>query len=297
MTSLEFFERGIVREIPSSWDEMTAEQVRFVMRTYDKCIRRGKSPLEFNIRVLYHFLGLKHNWHSVRWERLYPNLVEERNANIYILCEKCLGFLFAADDNDSIRLSFSTTNNALPVACPGWFRRKLIGPADLLQDLTFGEFRHAATALNAFFKSKKIDDLDECIAFLYRVRVKAPNRAGRHVAEINNATFARDVRRVARLPFWQKNLIMSWFAACINYLQTGIINIDGELIDTAQLFAKDEEPAATNFTWNDLLIQIAKEQTIGNIDRVDDEPLFTIISIMWHNLKERKRDEKAQKTH
>lgn len=296
MTTIEVFERGIVREIPSSWDEMTSEQVRFVMRTYDTCIRRGRSPLEFNIRVLYHFLGIKHNWRSVRWERLHPELVEARDANIYMLCERCLGFLFNAD-GEPLQLSFSTTVNALPSVRPRWFRRRLVGPDDLLQNLTYGEFRHAATALNDFFKNRRLEDLDECIAFLYRVRSKAPNRAGRFVKSVDNATFHRDVRRASRLPFWQKNLIMSWFAACIHYLQTGIVTIDGEQVDMSQLFAKDAEKSATAYTWNDLLIQIAKDQTIGNMERVDEEALFTIFSIMWHNVKERKRDEKARKTH
>lgn len=297
MTTIEIFERGIVREIPSAWNEMTPEQVRFVMRTYDTCIRCGRSPLEFNIRVLYHFLGMKHNWRSIRWEHLHPELVEARDANIYTLCERCLGFLFDLADSDSLQLSFSTTVNALPSVRPGWFRRRLIGPDDLLQNLTYGEFRHAATALNDFFKNRRIKDLDECIAFLYRVRAKAPNRAGRFVKSVDNATFHRDQRRASRLPFWKKNLIMSWFAACINYLQTGIVTIDGEEVDMSQLFAKDTEKSATAYTWNDLLIQIAKDQTIGNMERVDEEPLFTIFSIMWHNVKERKRDEKARKTH
>ena len=48
-------------------------------------------------------------------------------------------------------------------------------------------------------------------------------------------------------------------------------------------------------TWQDLAIEIAKEQTIGNIERVDEEPLYSIISIMWHNHKENKRNEKIGK--
>ena len=296
MTTIEIFERGITREIPSSWDEMTREQVCFVMRTYDYCVRNEKSPLEFNIRVLYHLLGMRYNWRSVRFERLYPEQAEERNANIYMLCEKCLGFLFEDEDSKSMQLAFTRTDNPLPVARAGWFRRPLTGPAELLQDLTFGEFRHATTALNDLFQSHRISDLDQCIAFLYRVRAKHPNRCGRYVAAVDNATFERDVKRAARLPFWQKNLIMLWFAACINYLQTGTVLIDGEEVDMSQMFSNDGEKTPLSPTWNDLLIQIAKDNTIGNMERVDEEPLFTIFGIMWHNYKERKRDEKTRKT-
>lgn len=297
MTTIEIFERGITKEIPSSWDEMTPAQICFVMQTYDYCIRKEKSPLEFNIRVLYYLLGIKHNWRSVYWEHLHPELVEDRNANIYMLCEKCLGFLFEEGKSMNMQLSFSAINNPLPTIRSKWFRRKLIGPADLLQNLTYGEFRHATTALNDFFKSNKIEDLDECIAFLYRPRSKRPNRAGRYVAAVDNSTFSRDVRRVRDIPFWRKNLIMLWFAACINYLQTGVVIIDGEEIDMSRLFSNPDQKSDHAFTWNDVLIQIAKDQIVGSMERVDEESLFTIFGIIWHNYKEGKRDEKARKTH
>ena len=45
----------------------------------------------------------------------------------------------------------------------------------------------------------------------------------------------------------------------------------------------------------DLLFQIAKEQMIGNIDRVEEEPLFSVLAIMWSNYKEAKRYEEATK--
>ena len=134
MTTIEIFERGIVRSIPSSWDEMSPEQVRFVIRTYDDCVRRGRSPLEFSVRVLYHLLGMTHNWRSVRWERLYPELVAERDANIFMLCEKCLGFLFSGDD--VAQLTFSATANPLPSVRSAFYRRRLIGPADLLRGIS-----------------------------------------------------------------------------------------------------------------------------------------------------------------
>lgn len=172
------------------------------------------------------------------------------------------------------------------------------GPADLLQDLSFGEFRHAASALNAFFASKDVADLDECIAHLYRKRSRRPNRCGRFVKAVDNTTFDRDVKRVSKLKGWQKNLIMMWFAACLNYLQNESVVIDGELVNMALMFAPDGEKKKSDltFTWNDLLVQIARDNTIGNIARVDDEPLFSIFSLMWTNYKENKRYEDRTKS-
>ena len=99
---------------------------------------------------------------------------------------------------------------------------------------------------------------------------------------------------------WQKNLVMMWFAACLKYLQSGVLEINGEEVDLSKLFTGDEKSSGISFGWNDLLVEVAKENTLGNIDRVDEEPLFSVLSIMWHNYKERKRNEqiiKASKAH
>ena len=99
---------------------------------------------------------------------------------------------------------------------------------------------------------------------------------------------------------WQKNLVMMWCAASLKYLQSGVLEINGEEVDLSKLFAGDEKSSGISFGWNDLLVEVAKENTLGNIDRVDEEPLFSVLSIMWHNYKERKRNEqiiKASKAH
>ena len=301
MNTIEIPERGIVRSFPSAWSEMTPAQVRHIFRLYYRCMNAQRSPLEFNIRVLYYLLDIRRSWRSVMLDRISPSTAENRNANMYVLCENCFGFMFAETaEGRSPQLSFDSTANPLPNVRTGLFRRRLAGPDDLLQNLTFGEFRHAATALNRFFKDNRIADLHECIAFLYRRPCRIPNRAGRKVRSVENGSFTRDVRRAAHIADWQNSLIMMWLAACINYLQTGSVEIDGETIDMAALFAADNDKPHSGVpaqTWTDLLIQIAKDQIVGNTERVDEEPLFSVFLIMWHNYKENKRYEKTSKSH
>lgn len=297
MTEIEIYGKGRKVLIPSSWDEMTPEQVRFVFRTYQECRDKGRSPLEFNVRVMLRLLGLRRSWlQQFRWA-FRPSALKRASENIYRLCEGCLGFLFEEKEGKALQLSFGCVANPLPEIRRGIFGTRLIGPADLLQNLTFGEFRHAASALNSFFRSGDMNDLDECIAFLYRRRTHKPNRAGRRVRNVDNAGFGRDVRRVSKIGEWQKGLIMLWFAACLKHLQGGSVVIDGEEIDMACMFAPDGgNSSGYSFTWNDLLVQIARDRSVGNIERVDDEPLFSIFSIMWTNYKENKRNEKNSKT-
>lgn len=299
MTEIEIYENGKMVSIPSSWDEMTPEQVCHVFRVYDQCVRKGVSPLEFNVRVLFYLLGIKvGRFREAVRSRVFPARMSRKAENVYMLCEQCLGFMFSrAEDAPGPVLSFDSLRNPLPVirlssGC------KLHGPADMLSDLTFGEFRHASVCLNEFFKTKEVSQLDECIAHLYRRRSLSANLAGRCVEPLDNKTAAAAIKRASKVVAWQKSLIMMWFSACLKYLQTGKVVIDGEEVDMSQLFSKEEGYRQHNrgYSWNDLLIEIAKEQTIGNMERVDEEPLYSIFSIMWHNYKERKRYEKIAKT-
>ena len=298
MTEIEIHGTGRKGFIPSSWDEMNATQVHGVFRIYDECMRTGVSTLEFTIRILYFLLDLKPSRRAFKRRRRLNCRRERFAENVYRLCDTCLGYLLTGDKDtgDGAKLAYASVVNSLP-EIRGKFGRPLIGPADLLQDLSFGEFRHASTALNAFFNSKNVQDLDECIAHLYRKRSRYPNRCGRFVSDVDNATFHKDIRRVSRLKSWQKNLIMMWFASCLNYLQTETVIIDGEAINMAMLFsAGDSKGNDISFNWNDLLIQIARDQTIGNVERVDQEPLFSIFSLMWTNYKENQRYERNRKT-
>ena len=295
MNTIEVFETGKVVQVPGSWSEMTPEQVRGVFRIFEWCLRHGKSPLDFNVRVLWMLLGVRRTVKGWFTDIFNGDQGSLRDENVYQMCEKFLGFLFS---EESAALTFDSISNPMPVVRSGLV--KLYGPGDLLQDLTFGEFRHASAAVNRFFKSHDIADLDECIAFLYRMRSRKANRAGRMVPDVDQRNARRHILRASRLKGWQKNLVMMWFSACLKYLQTGVLEVDGEEIDLSRLFAGDESHSGVSFGWNDLLVEVAKENTLGNIDRVDEEPLFSVLSIMWHNYKERKRNEqiiKASKAH
>lgn len=277
MTRIEAYGSGRMTEIPSSWEEMSPPQIRYAFRIFSRCA----SPLEFNVRMLYKFLG-------IRMRRPKGNAAE----NVYLICEQCLGFLFA-EEKGAPRLALDSISNPLPRV------GRLFGPADLLQDLTFGEFRAASMAVQAFGRSQDPSDLDDCLGILYRSRCRRPNRAGRRAGQMSGRGFARDRRSASRMRPWQKNLVLAWFCACLQYLQSEKLLLNGEEVDLARLFAPEgsgtKGPAVT---WNDLLVQLAKDQTIGNIDRVDGEPLFSVLQILWSNYKEAKRYEasvKAQK--
>lgn len=285
MTNIKFADdNGDIRitgDIPSSWEEMTAKQVQFVFREYGRCLSGEISPMMLSLEIIYDFLGLG------RTPSEGAAKTSKICQNLYILCEQTLGFLFINGEKDSMpRLSFNSVMNPLPAVRSGIARTLLTGPASLLQDITFGEFRHASAALNAFFRSGDVADLDECIAFLYRRCSSKPNRARRCVKPFDPETIKDDIALASKIEDWQKNLIMMWFSSCIGFLQSGKLTLNGEEVDLSKLFSGDGSGQGPAFTWNDILVQMARDNTIGNIDRVDEEPLFSILAIMWTNHKE-----------
>ena len=269
--------------MPENWDEMTADQVRYVFEVYERLVSGELTKVQFEVRVVYKLLGiLRGPSRKAAYDR---DIINNVNA-----LRQCLSFLYNNPEEDIPQLSFRSIQNPLPSIIAG--KRRLCGPATLCQDLTFGEFRNASMCLNQFFQTEDTSSLDECIAHLYRPRCSKSNKAGRKVRPVQVDTFEAEIKAISEIPAWQKNLVMLWFASCINYLQTGTISIGGEEIDLQKLFQEGDESSVHPATWNDLLIQIAKEGTIGNTEAVDDAPLMIIILHMWSNYKENKRNER-----
>ncbi len=267
--------------IPSSWEEMNGRQVRHIFRLFHKCVRENLSPLEFNIRALYYFLKVR------RGRKKCDSVLAER---VYLLTEQCTGFLLD-DSGAAPRLSFRSITNPMPSM---GLRR---GPGELCQSLTFGEFRHAAMAVKSLPTTKDRGNVDECVALLYRLPLGRCNKAGRRCTSPGGIFFRFELWLMRRMPQWRKHLAFSWFCNVLSYLQSGTVIIDGEEVDMRQLFSSGSSSSSGPACgWNDLLIQLAKDGTIGNIDAVDAEPLMSIFQIMWSNYKEFKRYEASSKT-
>ena len=111
MTEIEIYGTEKRVRIPSCWDEMTPEQVRFVFRTYDRCVSTGASPLEFNVRVLYHLLGIRRTLKESVLHGSRPVRAQRIAGNVYRLCEQCLAFMFRSD--------YRTVRRPIPCRWPG----------------------------------------------------------------------------------------------------------------------------------------------------------------------------------
>ena len=286
MNTIEIFENGKTAFIPSSWSECTKKQSRQLFRLWYKCTRKGKSPLEFSVRALWLLLGVRKSFRGA-----FKPAAPKQGENVYLLCERLLGFL---SKDDSAAVCYDSIFNPLPWARA--FILPLNGPSDFLCDLTFGEFRHACAALEAFLANGKQEDLDECFACMYRLPFPIANAAGRMVPGMGS-----DIRVhkfiASAVPQWQKILSVQWLAACLDRLQKETVSIDGEDVELERLFSSDSgKVGGVKLGWTDLLFEAAKDGAFGGVSGVDSAPLYSILLMMWHNFKENKIYERSIRT-
>lgn len=295
MNTIEIPEAGIRQEVPACWDEMPPDQTRFALRLVWDMENGEISPLEFHVRMLYKLLNIHRTARTIFWEGLHPEEAVQKNGNIVQLCESLLDWIFTTTENGML-LTFDAIDNPLPEVRSGFYR--LIGPGKGLCDLTLAEFRTASAAREDFLRTQSPEALDKMIAALYRRRTRTINRGGRPVGPIGHGTFEDDVRRASRIAPWQKRAILMWFSACIKFIPEAKITIAGEEVDMRELFrngSESEKQKGLEYTWTDVAYELAKEQALGTLDDIDAEGLYTILLILWHNVKQAKRNERNSK--
>lgn len=287
MTEVRFEDKGKVKasvDIPESWDEMSPEQIRYVFQEYERYSTGEISLQQLKILVAYKLMGLR----KPTGKALVPAAIENL-AKLSGFAD----FMFKQEGEGAASLTFNAVYNPLPLVYVAGI--VLVGPSAACSDLTFGEFRNAAMALNMFFETGEPVHLNECLSYLYRPRTYKANKAGRKVKDIDSGSFQNEVGRASQIAPWQKTLIMMWFSSVIGFLQTGALTISGEKVNMAELFSSDGKTSGGDATWNDVLIQISKEGSMGDVDQVDAQPLMLVLLHMWINHKEAKRYEKAAK--
>lgn len=294
MNKIEIPAINLNRDVASSWSELKPHESAYAMKLSWE-LQSGKiSLLGFKVLMLYKLLRIKRGFKAAFWERLNPKATEAKNWNVYNLCKELISWMVKETESGYIP-TFDTIVNPLPKV--GYGRRTLCGPEDALCNLTLSEFRNALIARDEFLQTQQESALDRMIAFLYRRKSSMPNNGGRCVHDISYQSFERDVELASKIEPWQKQTILLWFSECVKFLQTAKLDIAGEEVDMSEIFRSDDSDTSlatqTKFSWTDVICELAKENTIGNMDMVDKQGLYHIFLILWHNIKQAKRHAKT----
>lgn len=268
MNTIEIPDKNIVIEIPSSWDECSPDQVYFLLEKAFKVISGKMSIGMFRIVAFQHFTGLKFGTSYRIKQRLGLN--QKVNSEIARLSKIYCDWIFEEDD-DQYHLTFDSVINYFPEI------KRRYGPADLLADLTFGEFQQALVLMNEYTESQESESptdqpLYDFIKLLYRPKIK-----GQRVA----LTGYRDKSTFKSVPDWKLKVTLMWFTNCIQAIKEEDLNISGVEVNFSPLFPVEEKPRSKrkglNLGWNGILLDVAESGVFGKAAEVNETPLYEIL--------------------
>lgn len=305
MHTIEIPERGIKINLPSNWYEVTHHQAKVLFKFSFKFMTGQINKNEYITQSLFFLTGIKRNWRIKAWERLAPEeLVLEKNAKLYKMGNELCMWPFDSEIEEP-RIKYETVINNLPSVTVG--RKRLLGPATLLADLTFIEFRTAIEQMNLHAKlAKDVDTTIEAEAALNRFLACLYRPAKRRAINSNEAAVRQPFNRsqiktkyVSKLPIWQKSMILLWFSYCIKYIQTEDIELEGRVINLSPLFpppanyTATEEQANDSLGWVSLVFVIAEKNIFGDAKATDNQNLFDILAYLYDShLKQQKINRK-----
>lgn len=205
----------------------------------------------------------------------------------------------------------------------------LYGPAHLLSDLTYGEFRAALEELNDYFdlvrESKAIPPLKggakgksagrgmskesqhqlaRFLATLYRPQrknYKAHSRSetfdGNRREPFNRNLIEKNARYTRHMHPIHQQAVLLWFTYTIHYIQTEELTISGRTISLKQIFKKppknppseEDVKGKSQNAWTSILYTIAKDGVFGSAEATDKVGLFDILLYLYDQHMENQR--------
>jgi len=292
MHTLFIQEKNKTIQIADNWEELDSGQLAFVFRQA-LLVTEGKLDYpHFCISVFKYLTGLKIGAQYIAKEKL--NLNTKINEQIYILATNLCGWAFYQSEK-GLELDYNSFVN--PFRTIKVSRSiELYGPADLLSDITFKEFRYAKDLMDYSVAAEKEGNIEEAkvlrdhfISCLFRTGTGG-KRKPLNTDEID--IISKDVKNI---PAWQKQWILVWFSFCVSYIQTVPFEIDGVEVDLEIIFPKSENETDKGFGWSGILIDITKSQVFGTLEQCDNYPLFQVL-LFWYktqleNIKEKTKNQ------
>lgn len=294
MNTIEIPDRGIRVEVPARYDEMTTDQVIYIMERLAEH-RAGVISLdEFRVKVLYKLCGIRRTLRTVIWSAWHPETPEQRYQRAErtaILCDQLLGGVLEKTA-DGYNIRFDSVRNFWPTVRIG--RRRLVGPAEALLDLSFAEFRDATDEMQLYIRTKEEQHLDRMLACLYRPAGPL-QPSGRRVVPHHTETLDKYAALCHRFKTWQKQLVLLWFSACVKYMQTDRFLIGSQEICFAELFKAEAESYGSepSLGWMTVLYDLAEKRIFGDVERTEKQNMIEILSLLYHY--KRRNDATARK--
>lgn len=250
---------------PDCWEEVKPLEWLHLLKNREKLMKQPGISLQ-DVKREWCAYVLKNRGYRFR-EKVNDMLLVDNLANT-------LDWMWRTE-GDAVVLAYDSTVNLLPV----W--RKLHGPMSHGADMTFGEFRHAAAAVNKYNAGQNPADLRALCAILYRPVVKGKGCAVRE--PFREQQMGRYMGLVGGMPEWMQWGVYAWFAYFCEYLFTETFIIDGMEVCFAPVFARSKRDSdarqgdTQSLGMNSILFSVAESGVFGNAKETDDTLLLRVM--------------------
>ncbi len=239
----------VVRYLPTTWDELTAEQLRFACSLFNLPL----TTIQFKLSLLFKFLKVKVKlWNTISGE------------DAYFMCET-LNFIL-----DEVKLTKALVKSIRSPRFP-WIR--YYGPSDGMVDCTFGEFTKAQVRYEQYGKTSDPAVLDEMVAILFR-RKKLFWFIQRHFLEspdprarFMDRTLAGRAKGISPVDPAIKKAVMLFFSGVQSTLPAKFPHV----------YKEKPGKKGDNSGWSNLIISLADGKTDDqSLDRVMNSNLYNV---------------------
>lgn len=260
-------------EFPDCWEELKPLEWLHLLKNRDKLMHKPGISLQDVKREFCAYVLKNRGYHIAGKDDL---IMIDRLADT-------LDWMWQVNESTgedgatvvTAQLTYDCTVNLLPT----W--QYLQGPASHGADMTFGEFRYAAAAMNKYNAGQDPADLRALCAILYRPDVE---EKGCKIREPFRPQYmGRYMELVRDMPQCVQWGVYAWFAYFCNYLFIGTFIIDGLELCFAPVFERhrkspDEQPGIIqNLGMNSVLYSVAESGVFGNVDATDDTLLLRVM--------------------
>lgn len=264
--------------VPTCWDEIPRRHLLFLFKHMYRLFDGRMSRDEFQLLAACRVLGIK-----MRRARGLSHIERVTRLDNLGKLADLFSFMFADADGHTTFAYDSLTNRLPRIA------GILLGPADGLADITFGEYRAAFEAYARYIDTRDVAHLDVLVSCLYHAELAFLDSTGRNRWKYRpHQTWHRALIENVSLP--KKLIILKWFEACDRNIKQGAFEINGERISFAPLFGSGGERTALGTALLDLEYSLADDGLFGGIEGVRSA---NILDILFRMLRLKERHDKA----
>lgn len=279
MHTLEIPELKLKLEFPSSVAEMNTEQfLRFCQDFL--LLQDGKiNDDDFMISLIYNVLEMKPKKNARDNEDERSRLV----MALEDLATTLFSFWHFPEGSKVAEINWFFSDQKVPVI--HFQGRYLFGPANFLEDLTYGEYEKAHTYFQVYLRNQEQAVLDKLVALLYRPLegskfVYSFRRKKRLRQPLDSYDLSLAEKFVSHLPKHLKYAVFVWWNNMEQFIRLAEIQTDAGPVNLSVLFKKSEESESkveNNTGIRGVLYHLAESAVFGDMKQVEASNFWDVM--------------------